>query len=512
MKSDGGEMSENLGFQSMLEQVEKNVLQDMFTSIIEDADANILLVNEDFKILSLNPGFYWIFLENYGIDLKKGSSILDSMELVNPKLAQVWRERCLNAIHGDSFRIEESYEIDGRKFHWEIYFKSIRQNEKFVISVLSRDITLRNAYQKRILENEANLRSILNTIDHSIWLVNARFELIDFNKEFYKNYKLAYGVRLEKGRNILDLLPSDAPDLIAQWRIRYENGLKGKPGKYFDTYQLGDELRTYEIKTHPIVENGKVTGLTIYSRDITQQKKTEDILKEQNDELTKINSELDRFVYSASHDLRAPLMSVKGLLNMIKVDPEKGNTDKYLELIEKSVNKLDNFISDIIHYSKNSRIDLLVREINFHDLLEESIGSLKYMEGAEKVRSSRNIELLSPFYSDPSRLLMVFNNIISNAVRYRDKWKLDSYLQIDIHADQKKAIIKFSDNGIGISKEYVGDVFKMFYRATTESKGSGLGLYIVKSAVEKLNGTIAVNSEFGKGTTFTIEIPNLSSH
>lgn len=495
----------------MLEQVGSNVLQGMFTSIIEDADANILLLNEDFTIISLNPGFYWIFMENYGIDLQKGSSILDSMEMVNPKLAQVWRERCLGAIQGDPFKIEETFDIDGRKFHWEIYFKAIQHNGQFMVSVLSRDITIRNVYQKRILENEANLRSILNTIDSSIWLVNTRFELIDFNKEFYKSYKLAFGVRLEKGRNILELFPENLPALRDQWRERYENGLRGRPGKYFDTYTVGEDLKTYEVKTYPIVEDGKVTGLTIYSRDITQQKKTEDILKEQNEELTKINSELDRFVYSASHDLRAPLMSVKGLLNMIKVDPEKGNTEKYLELIERSVLKLDNFISDIIKYSRNSRIDLFVREINFYELLDESINSLKFMEGAEQVRSVRNIQIQAPFYSDPSRLLMVFNNIISNSVRYRDKWKSDSYLQIDIEADGQRAIIKFTDNGIGIAAEYIGDVFKMFYRATTDSKGSGLGLYIVKSAVEKLEGTIQVQSEFGKGSTFIIEIPNLQS-
>lgn len=493
----------------MLEQVETNVLHEMFTSIIEDADANILLLNEDFKIISLNPSFYWIFLENYGIELKRGSSILDSMEMVNPKLAQVWRERCLSATHENPFKVEDTYEIDGRQFHWEVYFKTIRHDAGFVISIFSRDITIRNAYQKRILENEANLRSILNTIDDSIWLINNSFELIDFNKQFYKSYRQAFGIRLAKGKSILDSIPTDLPELREQWRERYEAGLKGRPGKYYDSYWLGEELRTYEIKTYPIVENGKVTGLTIYSRDITQQKRTEDILKEQNEELTKINSELDRFVYSASHDLRAPLMSVKGLLNMIKVDPEKENKEKYLQLIEKSVDKLDSFISDIIHYSKNSRIDLLIREIDFHDLLEESIGSLKYMEGADQVKSIKNVNISSTFYSDPSRLLMVFNNIISNAVRYSDKWKHESYLQIDIHADAEKASIRFTDNGIGISNEYIKDVFKMFFRATTESKGSGLGLYIVKSAVDKLLGTIDIQSELGKGTSFIIEIPNL---
>src|SRR5688572_23605059 len=375
----------------MLEQVETNELHDIFTSIIEDADANILLLNEDFRIISLNPGFYWIFLENYGIDLKRGSSILDTMELVSPRLAQVWRQRCLSATHDDSFKVEETYEIDGRKFHWEIYFKKIHHQDRFIISVFSRDITLRNAYQKRILENEANLRSILNTIENSIWLINTRFELIDFNKEFYKSYKLAFGIRLEKGRNILELVPEQMPELRNQWRDRYENGLRGRPGKYFDTYMLGEELRTYEIKTYPIVENGKVTGLTIYSRDITQQKKTEDILKEQNEELTKINSELDRFVYSASHDLRAPLMSVKGLLNMIKLDPDQKNVEQYLSLIERSVEKLDHFISDIIDFSRNSRMDILPKQIDFDSLLQESINSLKFMEGAHQVRSIKKI-------------------------------------------------------------------------------------------------------------------------
>jgi signal transduction histidine kinase len=268
-------------------------------------------------------------------------------------------------------------------------------------------------------------------------------------------------------------------------------------------------LITYEIKTYPIVENGKVAGLTVYSRDITNQTRTEDLLKKQNEELIKINAELDRFVYSASHDLRAPLMSVKGLLNMIRLDPDQKNVSYYLTLINNSVEKLDHFISDIINYSRNSRMDIMPKEIDFNLLLQESIDSLKYMEGAEDVRSIRDINVTAPFFSDYSRLLIVFNNIISNAVRYRDRWKEDSFLKIAIESDTDKAVITFSDNGVGIAEEYVDKVFKMFFRANADSKGSGLGLYIVKSAVEKLNGTIRVQSRLGEGTVFTIEVPNL---
>jgi signal transduction histidine kinase len=271
---------------------------------------------------------------------------------------------------------------------------------------------------------------------------------------------------------------------------------------------LEGDLRTYEIKTYPIVENGKVTGLTVYSRDITNQTKAEDLLKKQNEELIKINAELDRFVYSASHDLRAPLMSVKGLLNMIKLDPDKNNVENYLSLIEKSVVKLDSFISDIILYSRNARMDVMPKEIDFHELLQESIDSLKYMEGAASIRSTRKIEIKGAFYSDYSRLLIVFNNLISNAVRYRDAWKKDQYLRIDISSDIDKAVITFTDNGIGIQQEYIDKIFKMFFRANADSKGSGLGLYIVKGAIEKLGGTIQVQSKLGEGTTFTMEIPN----
>lgn len=119
-----------------------------------------------------------------------------------------------------------------------------------------------------------------------------------------------------------------------------------------------------------------------------------------------------------------------------------------------------------------------------------------------------NINGSIPFYSDHSRLLIIFNNIISNAVRYYDRWK-ESFLQIDIVVDKDKAEIHFSDNGVGIAEEFLDKIFKMFFRASYESKGSGLGLYIVKSTVEKLNGKISVKSKLGEGTHFTIEVPNI---
>lgn len=495
---------------ALSDQHEVNVWQDMFTSIIEDADANILLLDEDFRVVNLNSGFYWIFYETYGIELKKGHLLLESLARKNPQLTRDWKERCIVALSGTPIKVEDVFEIDGRSYYWEIHFMSrTRPDGSQLISVFSRDITVRKAYQKKIVENEANLRSIFNTVDDGIWLVNTHFELIDFNTQFYKVYKQAFGVKPVRGVNVLSLLPHGDIELIERWRERYSTALAGKPGKFHDMLQGENELRNVEIRTYPIIEDGTVTGVTAYARDITQQTRTQALMKDQNDELTKINAELDRFVYSASHDLRAPLMSVKGLLHMIKMDPDKSQVSRYLELMDQSIDKLDHFISDIIHYSRNARMELKLKEIDFDALVDESFESLKFMEGANAVTITREVTNTTSFYSDASRLLIVFNNVIANAVRYRDPRK-DSRLHISIETLEDRAVMQFADNGIGVAEEHLENIFRMFFRANADSKGSGLGLYIVKGVIEKLQGKIEVTSSLGQGTTFTITLPRIS--
>jgi PAS domain S-box-containing protein len=498
----------NAKLSDMFNELEQINWQYTFFSIIEHADANILLLDAESKVVSLNPGFYWIFLETYGIALKPGASIIDAIKTVNPELSTKWKERCNSVLKGNSLRLEDMYEMEGRKYYWEVNYKKVMHEEASYISVFSRDVTARKALQQRTASNEANLRSILNSIDDGVWLINDQYELIDFNREFFQKYQAIVNIKPVKGKSVLDLFPTDKPSLVEIWKTRYETGLRGKVAKYTDTYLVNGERKIYEVKVYPIRGEGKVTGLTMLARDITKIKEAEEQLTMQNDELTKINSELDRFVYSASHDLRAPLLSVKGLLNMIKLDDSKENTEKYLELIAKSINKLDRFITDIVHHSRNSRMDVLPKEIDFNSLINDSIDSLKYMDDAEKVRSVINIDATHKFYSDASRLMIIFNNIISNAVSYRDKDK-ESFIQVDVYVSPDKATLRFTDNGIGIAPEFQEKIFKMFFRATPDSKGSGLGLYIVKGVLDKLKGTIAVKSFLGEGTEITIELPSL---
>ena len=224
--------------------------------------------------------------------------------------------------------------------------------------------------------------------------------------------------------------------------------------------------------------------------------------------MKKTNFELDSFVYRASHDLRAPLRSVLGLLNLIKIETNEDQKSVYVNLAEKSINKLDSFILDLTNFSRNTRLEIKKEKIDFEAVIAESIENLKYMENADNVKSIIEISENEPYLSDPGRMAILFQNLISNAIKYQRPY-IDSFVKIKIIVNESGAAIEVSDNGKGISSEYLNKIFEMFFRASEDSYGSGLGLYITKQVVEKLQGKIEVESQFNEGTTFKVWLPHL---
>jgi signal transduction histidine kinase len=232
-------------------------------------------------------------------------------------------------------------------------------------------------------------------------------------------------------------------------------------------------------------------------------------LARQNEALIKINRELDSFVYSISHNLRAPLMSVLGLLDLAKNEDDTVTIHQYHEMMKSSVCKLDDTLKEILEYARNARQGLIIDQIDFQKTINDNFERVQFMPGYERIKKEIVIEGETHFHSDHYRLSLILNNLISNAIKYADSSKEDPFIQIAIHVDPEKASLTFRDNGIGIENNYLQKVFNMFFRATSKNEGAGLGLYIVKEAVEKLCGTIQLESQLGKGTVFTIELPNL---
>ena len=242
--------------------------------------------------------------------------------------------------------------------------------------------------------------------------------------------------------------------------------------------------------------------------EISTRKKAEENLQGTNQELSKRNTELDNFVYSVSHDLRAPIASVLGLINLAKKDKDVQMKDMYLDMILKSAIQQDHFIKEILDQSRNSRLEVKREEILFRPLIDETFHQLKFATNAgQPVEKVIKINQDQPFFSDRWRLKVILNNVISNAIRYRNG--RDPVIKVNVDITEHAASVAIEDNGKGIEKDHLPNVYKMFYRATDDGAGSGLGLYIVKEAIEKLNGQINIESELGKGTTVTLQIPAL---
>lgn len=242
--------------------------------------------------------------------------------------------------------------------------------------------------------------------------------------------------------------------------------------------------------------------------EILTRKKAEEKLKRTNQELSKRNNELDNFVYSVSHDLRAPIASVLGLINLARQDADLNMKDTYLEMINNSALQQDHFINEILDQSRNSRLDVKREEIFFQSIIDETFDQLTFPPPEGKiVEKIITIQQDKPFYCDRWRLKVILNNVISNAIRYRNG--RDPVINVNVEVTEKGAKVRVEDNGKGIAKEHLDHVCRMFYRATDDGAGSGLGLYIVKETIDKLNGSIKIHSEEGKGTTVQLLIPEV---
>jgi signal transduction histidine kinase len=254
---------------------------------------------------------------------------------------------------------------------------------------------------------------------------------------------------------------------------------------------------------------GRAIRQAIRQRNLESKKiEAEQALKVQNQELIKLNKELDNFVYNISHNLRAPLVSVMGLINVAFIDSSDiNNIELYLNKMRYSINKLDTTLKEILDYSRNTRVDLIHETIDLRVLIDNSFEKLRYLPNFERVEKKVVINKKKEFISDAYRLSLIFDNLISNSIKYLDIKKTPNIIDIEVTINDDINIV-YTDNGIGVHPDYQDRVFDMFFRASEISEGAGLGLYIVKEAVEKLNGTIQMESVLNKWTRFVIHFPN----
>jgi len=227
------------------------------------------------------------------------------------------------------------------------------------------------------------------------------------------------------------------------------------------------------------------------------------------EELKLKNEELNNFVYRVSHDLRAPITSVEGLINIIKLELQSKSSDlrPFISLLEDRMKNLDRFIYDILNYSRNIRTSVSIEKIEFRSIISACFEELEYLDNAVNIKKTIQVSPKS-FFNDKMGIHEIFRNIISNAIKYADKSKDRNAIDIIIKINKKEANISIQDNGIGIAKDVLPKIFEMFYRGSELSKGSGIGLNLVSQSVDKMGGKIDVKSTIGEGTEFIVRLPN----
>lgn len=439
-----------------------------------------------------------------------------------------------------------------QKATYDLHLYPLEEPDHSVNAVL---VLVTIAATEKKQKKQSLVRTTLTSIDDflkyapiPIFIVDAALNLKLTNQAFFAFTNCTP----EKAKNLRDFV---APHILEHLQVHISTVIRtGQPLSFSGKFDLERGPRILYNILFPIRNRfGEIDAIGGYLIDVTrqvrQEKKNEQLLEEtqrlnqtlfeQNDklqqkqtaldqanialqaqtgelerlvtELSDRNYELDQIMYKTSHDIRAPLTSILGLLQLAKQEHDIAKLHEYHHYIENRVSKLDDFVKTMLTYAKSSRIDISLASIDWQQLVQESMDQVHYLEHYSQIniKTTINAELYD-FKSDPMRINIILNNLIANAIKYADLRKPVPSVEIRINNSAKGASIEVQDNGIGITQMYIDKVFDMFFRATDRSEGSGLGLYIVKQTVERLQGQIQIESKEREGTQVTVFLPHLT--
>jgi len=232
-------------------------------------------------------------------------------------------------------------------------------------------------------------------------------------------------------------------------------------------------------------------------------------LKDKNERLLKIHSEMNQFVYSLSHELRGPLMSISGVSKLAKMESKDPAVHEYFDMVDSATEKLDEYVYKMLDFYRSTKMENKVIKIDFRDIVFEQMEFYKQKWDLDEIDFEINIKQEFPFYSDDSKIKVIFNSLISNAYNFQIPENPNKLIRLQIDVEEFYASILVEDNGVGISPENLEGVFNLFQRATQNNVGSGLGMYMVKESVTQMGGDIKIDSAVYQGTKVTIKIPTL---
>ncbi|MEQ8359072.1 MAG: PAS domain S-box protein [Cytophagales bacterium] len=480
----------------------QQTISDQLFQLIDNLNDSIIIIDLNGEVLYWNKGAENIFA------IPREEMIGKKVEEKNPdfkieKIAERLQEGEVSELRLD-WKLERS---DGKVIWLDVLLTPMfdEYNNVIAIAGVSKDITDRKKNELLLNRLNEDFHLAVDTAELGIWEMDPETNKIIWNDVLLD----IYGISREQFELDYDywttlVFPED-----------YEMALQAMEKVFqgeevfnieFRIKRPDGEVRWINGSARPINdEKGRLIKVIGINRDYTAIKSHQISLSEKNAQLKQVNEEMDYFVYSTSHNLRSPLSSTLGIVNLLRHDIDNETKLAYLDLIEKSIVRLDETIREITDYFQNTRSPIGAGQVDIEDIIETIEKDLEMTSFGEKNVLKKKINLGKQISGDPIRLRIILLNLISNAFKYSKKSERICHFECTVKNNKLQFIIE--DEGIGIPKEELQNIFKMFYRASNYSTGSGLGLYIVKHSVEKLKGKIKVESELGKGSTFTVEIP-----
>jgi len=434
----------------------------------------------------------------------------------NGKYIWVVGESVLVKSKDQSYILKLVYDINEEKKIAQFLAKA---NDQLIESTnyakdVNRSLSKANDDLKRINRevDQLSKKNVEQTEFYEMLLSNTADFIYSFDLEgrfTYVNKALLdlWEIKLEDaiGKSFHDLeYPSDVAD---KHQLQIQKVIKTrKPirDENFYTSKLGK--RYYEYIFVPIMEGERVTAVAGTTRDITHRINLIRELKMKNEELSRINLDLDNFVYTASHDLKAPINNIHALIRFLEEDmtPEsKKNSGELLELIYSSIEKFQNTLTDLSTVVRESAGEEgVIKEVWFNEVIDDVTTNLYQV--IERTGAKFTLDLKGPVIHFPKKnLRSIIFNLVSNAIKYRAPDRKPE-IKISTEKLERYILLKVSDNGLGIKEEDKAKVFKMFNRLHDHVEGTGVGMAIVSRIVDTAGGKIEIDSEIGKGTTFKV--------
>ena len=234
--------------------------------------------------------------------------------------------------------------------------------------------------------------------------------------------------------------------------------------------------------------------------------------QQRSEHLEKANTQMDHFLHRTTHDLRSPLAAVKGLVTIASKETNDPNMLELFGIMTERIDHLHAFCGELIEYSKNSLLELHYEPVDVRSMISGIVESMRFTGGSDKIQFELNVPEKERFFLDKRMITMVLNNLIGNAIKYHCLEQDMPYIQIALEKNSagKTITISVIDNGRGIEEDHHEKIFDMFFRATSQGSGSGLGLFMVKEAITKMKGEIVLISSPGTGSQFNVTLPWIS--